>query len=279
MNDDKKFHWKSFISFGLFFSFFILAVTGLVLFIAPPGRVAKWVDWRIFGFSKDQWQAQHIIFAYISLILSVFHLFSFNWKIFLSYLKSKASQGFNRKREFILTAVLAVVISVGTLGGFPPFQQVIDLGESLAGSWEKQEEKAPMSHTEDLSLKEISGKLLDESPKALLEKLRASGIEVSRTDQRLAEIAKENNTSAYKLYQVLSTGTKKRTMDLATLKAGGGIGRKSLQEIADAIAVEVTVLVEKLKKEGIEAAPADVLKDIAAGSDKKPSQIIDILNK
>lgn len=57
----KKFSWKAFISIGLFYSFFILFLTGLALYISPPGRVAHWQEWKFMGFTKENWEAIHVI--------------------------------------------------------------------------------------------------------------------------------------------------------------------------------------------------------------------------
>ena len=37
----KKFHWKVFVSFYVVFSFVALALSGIVLYVAPPGRIAN----------------------------------------------------------------------------------------------------------------------------------------------------------------------------------------------------------------------------------------------
>jgi len=92
-NTSKKFSWKAFISFGLTYSFIIIFLTGIVLYFAPAGRIAQWVNWKFAGFSKEEWQAIHTIFSYLFVILSIFHLFTANWKTFVSYLKNKTQNG------------------------------------------------------------------------------------------------------------------------------------------------------------------------------------------
>jgi magnesium-transporting ATPase (P-type) len=117
---NKKFNWKSFISFGLFISFIIIASSGLVLYIAPQGRVAKWVNWQFLGLSKEMWQALHTNFTYTFLILSIFHIFALNWKVFLSYLKKKTGAGLPRKKELTVGVLLTAVVFLGTLFYIPP---------------------------------------------------------------------------------------------------------------------------------------------------------------
>jgi len=68
-----------------------MIVSGIILYIAPPGRIAKWTSIPIIGLEKYQWQALHTIFTFLFIIANGFHLF-FNWKPFLSYLSNKRKQ-------------------------------------------------------------------------------------------------------------------------------------------------------------------------------------------
>ncbi len=276
---NKPFKWKNFISFGLFISFFIIAFTGVILYITPPGRVAKWVNWELLGLSKDQWQAQHTIFACTFLILSVFHLFVMNWKVFLSYIKSKTSNGFHMKRELPVSLVLVLLIFFGTLFSVPPFKTIIDVGEYFTESWEKKEQRAPMPHMEAMSIKELSEKVVKLSPETILEKLRAQNIKVSTVDQRLKEIGEENNRSPHELYKLITGNTEKRKTDLDLLGPGSGIGRKTLDDVAEITGKDVNTLIDKLKAEGIDTSPGEKIKNIAVKADKTPYEIIDILKK
>lgn len=274
---NKPFKWKSFISFGLFVSFFIIAFTGIILYITPPGRVAKWVNWELLGLTKDQWQAQHTLFALTFLILSVFHLFAMNWNVFLSYIKTKASKGLNMKREFQVSIVLILLIFFGTLFSVPPFKTIMDVSEYFTESWEKKEQHAPMPHTEALSIKELSEKVVKLSPEAILKKLRGQNINVSNIDQTLKDIGEANNRSPYELYKMISENTEKRKTDWDSLGPGSGIGRKTLDEVAGIIGEDVNGLMDKLKTNGIETSSGEKIKDIAAKANKTPYEIIDIL--
>lgn len=98
----KKFSWKSFISFGLFFYFFVIFFSGIILYIAPPGRIANWTNWELIGLTKSQWQTMHTNFSYLFAILSIFHLFTANsaWKLIPGeYRISPAADGYNPGTE------------------------------------------------------------------------------------------------------------------------------------------------------------------------------------
>lgn len=275
--EKKSFKWKSFISFGLFISFFIIALTGVVLYITPAGRVAKWVDWRLLGLDKEQWQGLHTIFSFTFLVLSIFHIFTMNWKVFMSYLKKKGVEGFHMKREFAAGVILAVVLFAGTLVGLPPFQTVMDVGEYFTESWENTDQKAPVAHTEALTIEELSKQVVQLTPGEIMSKLAEHGIQVKDKTRTLADIGKAAGKSPYELYQLISKDAQPRRMGLTTLKAGGGIGRKTLTEIAQQVGVPVDRLIEKLKKSGIETSADRKLKDIAADTGITPYEIIEHL--
>ena len=110
----KKFFWKSFVSFSLVWSFLIILISGIVLYIAPPGRVSNWTNWMLFGFTKGQWQAMHTLFSLSFVILSVFHLIVFNWKVFWFYIMTKTSSQLNKKKELLISLALIVVVFAGT---------------------------------------------------------------------------------------------------------------------------------------------------------------------
>ena len=79
----RAFQWRALISVLVALGFLMLAVTGMVLFIAPPGRVANWTDWSILGLRKSEWGAVHIWFGLLFLAVSVWHL-ALNWRTMLN---------------------------------------------------------------------------------------------------------------------------------------------------------------------------------------------------
>lgn len=54
---------RSLMSFMVIWSFLILIVTGIVLYVVPHGRVAYWVHWSMLGMEKEQWGWVHMMFG------------------------------------------------------------------------------------------------------------------------------------------------------------------------------------------------------------------------
>ena len=49
----KKFNFRALTSLTLLWMFLALLVSGVVLYIAPPGRIAHWTDWALLGLTKE----------------------------------------------------------------------------------------------------------------------------------------------------------------------------------------------------------------------------------
>lgn len=133
---NKSFSWRTFISFGLFISFIMLLVSGVILYIGPSGKGNPGVVWEIIGLTKQGWQKQHIIFGFTFSILSIVHLSVMNWKPFFSYLKTKAAEGINRPAELAFIVVLALFFGIGTHYNIKPFSSVLDFGKIISKSWD-----------------------------------------------------------------------------------------------------------------------------------------------
>lgn len=275
---ESKFSFRGFISFSLFISFFIMTITGIILYLTPPGRVAHWIDWKLFGFTKEQWQAQHTLFSLLFLFLSLFHIFSMNWRTFLHYIKKKSAENFNMKKELLISVIVSLIIFFGTLFNIPPFKSIMDFGTYLTESWEKKEETAPMPHTEQLTLKELSEKIFEDiTIDQIIEKLTNSGLKVVSAEKTLSEIGLENKKSPLELYNLISKNKKIKKDGSALLKAGSGVGRKTLLQISEISGLSVDKLIEKLKANGIDAKEDEKIKDIAEKADLAPIDLMKVI--
>lgn len=274
----KKFFWKSFVSFSLFWAFFILLISGLVLYVSPPGRVANWTNWTLLGFSKSGWQAIHIIFSYTFVILSVFHLFFLNWRAFWSYVTTKAFKGVNKKMELVYSVILILVIFFGTVYRIQPLKAVLDFGEWMTESWEVQKEEPPIPHAEILTIRELSEKYIQLPADRILEIIKQKGFSADSIGQSLAEIGEINHVTPASLYQLIS-GSKVESGSVSEKPRMQGMGRKTLKEVSDELGKDVNEVIALLEKNGIKAAPDDQLKTIADNSGKQPIEIIELIEQ
>ena len=269
----KAFNWRIFISFGLVLSFIMLLVSGIILYIAPPGRVANWTDWQMLGLTKSGWQNQHSVFGFAFALLSLFHLFVINWKAFLSYLKTKTTEGLKSPKELFSSLLLFLLFGVGTYFVIQPFSAIIDFGNNISESWEQRDKQPPVPHAETMTLVELARQPgLGGNAELLKTKLDEAGFSVTSVDETLADIAVRNSTTAQKLYQYIApaeSGNK-------TLPSEG-LGRKTLQEIADDAAISVSSLQLALGQKGIEAEQDMTLKTIAEQNSLTMSELRGVL--
>ena len=77
---------KAVLSSLLLIDFIVVIFTGMGLYFAPAGRIAKINNWNFLGFEKSQLENMHTLFGFIMLVLIIIHL-SLNYKMFLSELK------------------------------------------------------------------------------------------------------------------------------------------------------------------------------------------------
>lgn len=268
----KKFNWRAFISFGLTYSFIIILISGIVLYMSPAGRYAHWINWKVMGFTKEGWQSLHTVFSFTFVILSVFHLFTINWRAFLSYLKSKTQKGLNKKREFFTSTVLFIIFTLGVIFSVPPFQSVMNFGEYLTESWEKEENEPPIPHAELLTLAELSEQLKFSTVEQITERMKIHGFTFENTNvQTLKEIAEQNKTTPAVIYEKISKKS-------VTQGRGSGIGRKSLEEFVQEKDKNIDEVLTLLKQNNIAAKKEQTLKEIGENNDIPPRDIVELID-
>jgi len=194
---------RGFISLLLTFSFLILLLSGIVLFIMPHGRIAYWLDWRFLGINKDGWTSVHIMFGIIAVLASLFPLFMFNWKTFLGYVKKGAKKGASLKAELVLSVVLCTVVFIGASKESIPFSSIMDAGESIKKSWVTKNQKPPLPHAELMSIAELCDRL-DIPVNDAIGRIRNAGISIKGPGERLAFIAKRNKISARRIFIIMT---------------------------------------------------------------------------
>ena len=85
----KSFRKATSLTLGI--SFLIMSYTGIMLFIVPKGKVAYWVDWHLFGLSKEQYGELHTTSMVVMLIFSGLHIY-YNWSAIVNYMKNKSKK-------------------------------------------------------------------------------------------------------------------------------------------------------------------------------------------
>ena len=201
-----RLNFRSFISFLLTLTFLLIAFTGAILYFTPQGRMAHWTDWRMLSLTKDQWSALHINSCLLFLIGAALHIY-LNWRVLLSYIRTKATAGFRRKWEFALASLLVVVFAGGTLVVLPPFSTIMQANENIKQYWSGQvATKAPVPHAESLPLKKLIGHIEGADLQHVMKALRSAGYEVADASITLEMLAEQKGASPMEIYGEILRG-------------------------------------------------------------------------
>jgi hypothetical protein len=267
-----RFHWKVFVSFYVVFSFLALAVSGIVLYVAPPGRIANWSVWQLARLSKAQWQAVHTIVALLFLVAASFHIY-FNWKVLVAYVKSKLQSGIRMKRELAAASLTGAVILAVSITGVPPFGTVMSVGEDIKNSWSTTSNEPPVPHAELMTVPKLSETVKIPAEKALAN-LERQGIRVAQPTLTVRQIADDNRLTPQQVYQKIQSEDAKPKVSLAE---GGGWGRMNVQQVCERVGVPLDAGVARLQAAGIEAAADTAIRELATSKGRTPIDIAKII--
>ena len=199
----KSFAWRKYISVGLALSFFMIALSGTILYIAPPGRVARWIHWMALGLNRAQWETQHTLFSYLFLIFGVVHLFSMNWKAFLSYFTNGILNKIRSKKEAVAALTTVLLIFFLTFFEVPPVISIMKLGNNISDTWSEKIGNPPARGVESMSAAEIAELFFDSNVDLVMDRLHEAGFTVNDKTQTINEISVVNNISPMEVFMIL----------------------------------------------------------------------------
>ncbi len=186
-----RFHTKAFTSLFLTFAFVALAVSGIVLYIAPRCRVAEDMGWTVMLLDKEQWESIHINAGVFFTLAVVLHLV-LNWSLLWCYLKAKGTVAVNRKLELGAAVLLAAIVLAGCILRVPPFQSMLELHDHVKDSWGRPFEAGHGSSGRAPTIQGLSEQM-GLSTEQILQALEAEGISLPAPDATLHQIAEANN--------------------------------------------------------------------------------------
>lgn len=268
-------NWRSLVSFTLAWMFIVLVVSGVVLYIAPPGRVAHWTDWTLMGLMKEQWQGLHTLASVLFVVGGLFHLLDLNRRAIWNYLKRGRNAGSHFRTSLVVSTLVSAAFVAGTIAGVPPFSWVVDLGERATESWETAQSAAPAPHAEEWTLREAVERLGLENG-AGKPALEAAGIRVEDPDQTLRDVADRNGMTPEAVYAVLvQAGPNDASGSAAPQTAPAGLGRMPLTAVAESAGLELDVVLRRLQEAGIQASGTDTLRNLADAAGVSPKDLWD----
>lgn len=270
-----------------------------MLFVSPQGRVAYWAGWTLLGLSKEQYTAVHNTFMILFVTMSVWHTV-LNWRPIVGYLKNRAHKLRIFTPESAVALALTALFLGGTLMGLSPFRQFLAAGASVKAYWETSAGAPPWGHAEESTLDRFcrgmedaerveSQRLIAVDCSQAVEALRAGGMTVTGTDQRIIEIARTNATTPQALARIIMTVARPLTPDEAAARMAefravrfqrprSGLGRMTLASYAEAYGYDLAEIRRILGAAGYEVDPEGTFRSEATRLGTDPEGLIEVLN-
>lgn len=253
-------------------SFGVLVTSGVVLFLAPQGRVAYWSQWRLWALTKEAWGSLHILLALLFLVAGIAHI-ALNWQPILLYLRDRQPRLGGLTPEFGVAAGLTILFTAGPLLGWPPFRWVVELNTYAKDQGSRTYGEPPYGHAEQSSLQAFAQKTgMDlERAQALL---RARGIGFDGPQQRLQEIAARNQLTPQQVYFAMkgAEGIRSAAGQLPEAVAPG-LGRKTLEELCAEYRLEPAKVQSILESQNLKVQTNQPLRALAEANGTDPHEL------
>lgn len=276
MGHKNRFQFRAFVSLLTGFSFIIVALSGIVLYISPKGRIANWTNWTFWNLSKQQWAAIHICFTAVFVLLCLIHVW-LNIRPLINYFRRKVEGGVKFRYEWPVAALICAAIFWGSLNPFAPFSTLLKLREELKINQELPKTRPPVPHAEILTIAELADQA-DLDIETALNNLKTHNIVASVTNI-FGDIASQQNLSPEELYAIF-IGKAPATSGSGHGGGGhgrGGFGQKTLRQLCQEMDIPLPQAIEALKTSGIDCSTDQRIRNIADDNNIRPSQIRGVL--
>jgi hypothetical protein len=205
MSDTKNrltFRFRAFVSLLAAFSFAAISITGIILYLAPSGRLAGLRQWSVWSLSREQWIALHLSFSVVFMITAILHLW-LNRKPLLTYLKLQSKIAGGLRWELPIVLLLSGLIIWATLTPVEPITSLLKgrqhfYKETATGQNKEGTEIAGMGQ---LTLEAYCREIGLNTDRAI-EALKQNGL-IADKNQTLRAIADHNGTHPSQVRRVI----------------------------------------------------------------------------
>lgn len=265
------------VSLFLLLGTIFLLITSVILYIVPPGRVAYWAEWKLWGLTKTEWTNLHINLGLCLLIAAGFHIY-YNWKAVTNYLKSPAKQMVVFTGDFIVALLIGVILMGATYWEIPPFVYIQTLNEAAKDRGSALYGEPPYGHAE-LSTLETFTRRLDMDLPIVLERLGERGFVGIDPKADLATIAEENDVSPQTLYDAMRGPEQDAAAGGLPKIPAPGTGKLQLRVLCQNYGLDVQNILTGLAAEGLTAEPGETLQEIAVRHAQSPDEIYEVIRR
>ncbi len=272
MDTKKPFNSRGLTSFIVLLSFVAIAVSGVMLFISPKGRVAHWTGWTMWGLEKGAWESLHLTMAIAFVVGVAFHIY-FNWAYLVAYVKNAATKGVRSKRELGLAAATILVVFLGTRMEIPPFSSVVALGDNIKDYWEESGPRVPYAHAEESTVAEFAANT-GVSLERVTQRLHEKGFAFEDPETTIGDLAAKYGKTPDELFSEMASETTGGSSG-----AGRGLGRMTFEQICADAGVNAETARADLHEHGIEVLEGEQMRDIAEKRDMTPVDLLSLITE
>jgi len=258
-------------------SFVILVLSGIMLFVSPPGRIANWTDWTLLGLRRQEWIALHICFSLLFLVVAIFHVV-FNWRPMVSYFKNRMTRRASFRWEWVVASGICALVFAGTRFNMPPFSSLLAFNEQVKEIWDTAEQRAPIPHAELLTLAELA-KQAGVGTATATSRLQQKGITGVSPEIVVRDLAERNQRPAQQIYEMILEANSTSGVGSPTGQgATGGPGWMTLAQYCSTKGIKLEDALVRLERNGIKAAAELTLREIAVNNGiNQPHKLLGIL--
>lgn len=253
-------------------SFVVTLVTSVILYVVPEGRVAFWADWHFWGLTKGQWGDIHVTVGTLFLVALLLHIW-LNWKPLMAYMKNRAREMVVMTTPMIISVLITVFVTAGTLFGLPPMQQILDLSASVKGSAVTTYGNPPYGHAEQSPLRKFCGFLGFDVNEALAALHKAGYPATITAETEVKEIARLHGVSPQQVYNDIRAALTNDPFAAMPASPPEGTGKLTLADICSSYGLPVDEAVARLAAKSIAATPDMTLKTIGSTSGINPHEV------
>ncbi|QGY40093.1 DUF4405 domain-containing protein [Pseudodesulfovibrio cashew] len=255
-----------------FLSFIVTLITSVVLYIIPQGRVAYWANWHLMGLSKDQWDDIHITVGTLFVVALLLHIW-LNWKPIMAYMKNRARELVVLTPAMVVSVVLTLFVTVGTLFDLPPMKQLLDVSASIKDDAVNTYGNPPYGHAELSPLKKFCGFLGYDADKALAA-LKAAGYgpDIS-LNSRIKDIAATKGVSPQMVLNAIRGDQGGDPFLSLPANPPEGTGRLKLTDLAKSFGLPMDKVLSRLAAKSIQADETMTMKEIGNKNGLSPKEV------
>jgi len=107
---------KPILDLLLLVDFIVAGISGIALYLAPSGRIAREGGWTFIGLGKDAWENLHIYFGFAMIALVTLHLVV-NFKPMVTMIKNMTINREEKRIRWGSFIVLVLVTAIFVAGG------------------------------------------------------------------------------------------------------------------------------------------------------------------